>query len=294
MFDNLIHYFQNLDQRPVERLVFMVGGMLFLWMLEGGIPLITLKYKKNKVRHAIINFSFTVIHLVIHTGFALIIILLSDWARNHNVGIVQWTGASVIATIIISILVLDFFGGWLVHFVQHKVKWMWRFHIVHHSDNSVDVTTALRHHPVESVWRGVFFLMGVVVAGAPMYAVMIFQTLLVVFVQFTHANINLPRRFDNILSWIFVSPNMHKVHHHYKQPYTDSNYGAILSVWDRVMGTFSTLDPHKITYGLDRYYPNNKDENFTQLMKHPFIPGFYNQPGEKEIKEAAAAPTPNG
>ncbi len=289
MFENIIHYFQNLDQRPVERLVFMVGGMLVLWLLEGGLPLISLKYKKNKVRHAVINFSFTVIHLVIHTGFALIIILLSDWARNHNIGLVQWTGASVIATIIISILVLDFFGGWLVHFVQHKVKWMWRFHIVHHSDNNVDVTTALRHHPVESVLRGVFFLIGVVVAGAPMYAVMIFQTLLVVFVQFTHANINLPRRFDKLLSWIFVSPNMHKVHHHYKQPFTDSNYGAILSVWDRVMGTFKTLDPRQIVYGLDRYYPNNKDENFTQLMKHPFFSGFYNQPGEKEVEEAAPA-----
>ncbi len=109
------------------------------------------------------------------------------------------------------------------------------------------------------------------------------------FVQFTHANINLPRRFDKLLSCIFVSPNMHKVHHHYKQPFTDSNYGAILSVWDRVMGTFTTLDPRQIVYGLDRYYPNNKDENFTQLMKHPFVSGFYDQKDEKEVEEAAPA-----
>ena len=63
---------------------------------------------------------------------------------------------------------------------------------------------------------------------------------------------------------------MHKVHHHWKQPYTDSNYGAILSIWDRLLGTFMKLDPGQIRYGLDRYYPNEKDEDFATLMKKPF------------------------
>ena len=72
------------------------------------------------------------------------------------------------------------------------------------------------------------------------------------------------------MSYIFVSPNMHKVHHHWKQPYTDSNYGAVLSIWDRMLGTFKTLAPSSIRYGLDRYYPNEKDEDFLHLMKSPF------------------------
>src|SRR5437762_13885607 len=147
---------------------------------------------------------------------------------------------------------------------------LWRFHVIHHSDNNVDVTTGLRHHPVESVLRGVFFLAGVVVAGAPMYAVMIFQTLLVLATQFTHANIQLPRWLDKPLSYVLVSPNMHKVHHHWKQPYTDSNYGAVFSIWDRLLGTFKNLETKYIHYGLDRYYPNEKDEDFVMLMKHPF------------------------
>ncbi|MBD0297897.1 MAG: sterol desaturase family protein [Flavisolibacter sp.] len=270
MWQNLITYFETLDQRPVERMAILVGGLLFFWIIEGAIPLIEPHYKRNKVRHAAVNFGFTVIHLIIHTFLALIIILLSDWCKRAGFGLVYWTGAGIAATILISLVCLDFFGGWLVHIVQHKLFSLWRFHIVHHADNNVDVTTGLRHHPIESVLRGVFFFAAVIVSGAPMYAVMIFQTVAVLFTAFTHANIRLPKWIDNTLSYVFVSPNMHKVHHHWKQPYTDSNYGLILSIWDRLFGTFKQLNPTDIRYGLDRYYPNEHDENFMMLMRKPF------------------------
>jgi sterol desaturase/sphingolipid hydroxylase (fatty acid hydroxylase superfamily) len=143
-------------------------------------------------------------------------------------------------------------------------------HIIHHADNNVDVTTGLRHHPLESVFRGLFFMIGIFIAGLPMYGVMIYQTLVVFFTAFTHANISLPPVIDKALSYILVSPNMHKVHHHWKQPYTDSNYGAVFSIWDRLFHTFSTMDPKELKYGLDRYYPNEKDEDFMELMKRPF------------------------
>lgn len=270
MFTNVINYFQTLEHRPVERLLFLVAGMLLLWLIEGVIPFIELRYKKSKVRHATVNFSFTAIHLVIHTGFAVLIVLLSDWSKAVHFGIIYWTNASVTASIIITILTLDFFGGWLVHITEHKVALLWRFHIIHHSDNNVDVTTGLRHHPIESILRGVFFIAGVIVAGSPMYAVMIFQTLLVISTQFTHANISLPNWLDKTLSYIIVSPNMHKVHHHYQLPYTDSNYGAIFSIWDRALGTYKKLNANELRYGIDRNYPNEKDESFSALLKHPF------------------------
>ena len=268
--DAIIQYFQTLEQHPLQRLIILVAGLLFFWIIEGQIPFIKLQYKKNKVKHAGVNFTLTVIHLIIHTFLALVIIKLSDWCAVKQFGLVYWTGAGVLGTILISFLALDFFGGWLVHFIQHKTPVLWRFHVIHHSDNNVDVTTGLRHHPVESVLRGVFFLIAIVVSGAPMYAVMIFQTLLVIATAFTHANINLPGWLNNSISWILVSPAMHKVHHHYKQPFTDSNYGAILSIWDRLLGSFMILPQEKIIYGLDRYYSNEKDEDFWELMKHPF------------------------
>lgn len=270
MFSKIIQHFSTLEQRPLERMAFLVGGLLIFWIIEGSIPLLQMQYKKNKLRHASVNFSFTVIHLVIHTFLAILIIKLSDLCKANDFGLVHWFQLNTISTIIVSFLVLDFFGGWLVHITEHKVSFLWRFHVVHHADNNVDVTTGLRHHPVESVVRGIFFFMGIAVSGAPMYAVMIFQTTLVLFTAFEHANISLPRRVDTAISWLFISPNMHKVHHHWKQPFTDSNYGAILSIWDRLLGTFRHLDHKEIKYGLDRYYPNEKDEDFMALLKKPF------------------------
>ncbi len=269
MWDNIITYFSTLEQHPLQRMAILVGGLLLFWMIEGAIPLIPLRYKKNKLRHAAVNFGFTVIHLIIHTFLAILIVMLSDWCRQQGFGMVYWFNANILGAIIIGVLALDF-SSWLVHLVMHKVPLLWRFHLIHHSDNNVDVTTGLRHHPGDSLLRGIFFLLLIFVSGAPMYSVMIYQTLVVLATAFTHANISLPKRVDKALSYLLVSPNMHKVHHHWVQPYTDSNYGAVFSIWDRLFRTFTTLDPKKIRYGLDKYYPNEKDEDFIALMKRPF------------------------
>ncbi len=269
MWNQIINYFSALEQHPVQRFAFLVGGILFFWIIEGAIPLLALHYKKNKLRHASVNFVFTVIHIIIHTFLAVLIVLLSDWGRNNSFGLVYWFRANILFTITIAVLALDF-SSWLVHLVMHKVRVLWGFHLIHHTDNNVDVTTGLRHHPGDSFLRGVFFLLLIFVSGAPVYAVMIYQTLLILSTAFTHANIRLPGKLDIALSYFLVSPNMHKVHHHWKQPFTDSNYGAVFSIWDRLLGTFKKLDTKEIRYGLDRYYPNEKDEDLISLLKKPF------------------------
>ncbi len=269
MWNEILDHFQTLEQRPIERMAILVGGLLFFWILEGAIPLFSLQYKKTRLRHAGVNFVFTVIHLIIHTFLAILIIKLSDWCLETKFGLVYWTNANVLVTILIGVLALDF-SSWLVHLVMHKVPLLWRFHLIHHSDTNVDVTTGLRHHPGDSLLRGIFFLLLIFISGAPMYSVMIYQTLVVLATAFTHANIRLPVKLDKALSYILISPNMHKVHHHWKQPYTDSNYGAVFSIWDRLLGTFMNLDIKEVRYGLDRYYPEEKDENVMELMKKPF------------------------
>jgi sterol desaturase/sphingolipid hydroxylase (fatty acid hydroxylase superfamily) len=270
MWKAIVDHFQTLEQRPLERMAFIVGSMLILWIIEGAIPLLTMRYKKTKWRHAAVNLTFTVIHLVIHTGFGILIVKLADWATASQFGLVHWLQTGTLLTIIISALALDLFGGWMSHMIEHKVPLFWRMHIIHHADNNVDVTTGLRHHPLESIWRGIFFLIAIVICGAPVYAVMIYQTVLTIFVAFTHANIALPAWLDKGLSYILVSPNMHKVHHHWKQPFTDSNYGAVFAIWDRLFGTYLHMEPSQIKYGLDRYYSNDKDEDLGALMKKPF------------------------
>ncbi|HKO82661.1 MAG TPA: sterol desaturase family protein, partial [Chitinophagaceae bacterium] len=154
MWDSVIKYFSTLEQRPLERMAILVGGLLIFWIIEGAIPLARLQYKKTKLRHATVNFGFTVIHLIIHTLLAILIVKLSDWCKVSGFGLVYWFNATILMTIIIGVLALDF-SSWLVHFVMHKTPVLWRFHLIHHSDNNVDVTTGLRHHPGDSLLRGI-------------------------------------------------------------------------------------------------------------------------------------------
>ena len=270
-WSSVIDYFQQLEQRPLERMAILVGGLLFFWILEGAIPLFPLHYRTTKLRHAGVNFAFTVIHLIIHSILAIFIVWLSDWCQQQSFGLVHWTRASIGWAILIGVLALDF-SSWWVHWVMHQQKFLWKFHLIHHSDTKVDVTTGLRHHPGDSLLRGLFFILLIFLSGAPMYAVMIYQTLVVAFTAFTHANIVLPTRLDKALSYLVVSPNMHKVHHHRNQPYTDTNYGAVFSIWDRLFGTLSHLNIKDVKYGLDRYYPAEKDEELVTLLKKPFLP----------------------
>ncbi|MEO6346556.1 MAG: sterol desaturase family protein, partial [Aquaticitalea sp.] len=88
--------------------------------------------------------------------------------------------------------------------------------------------------------------------------------------QFGHANIRMNRKVDNALSYFIVSPDMHKVHHHHVLPYTDSNYGNIFSIWDRVFGTFRKLDREQIVYGVDTFPDQIANGNIKDLLKQPF------------------------
>ena len=165
---------------------------------------------------------------------------------------------------------MDLVGAYLAHYVEHNVKPFWMIHLVHHSDHKVDTTTANRHHPLESLIRLSFTLLGVFVSGTSIGVVMLYQSLSIISTQFTHANIRLSKKLDKFISYIFVSPDMHKIHHHYRLPYTDKNYGNIFSIWDRLFGTFMELDRDKITYGVDTDLDEIQNSKFTSLLERPF------------------------
>jgi len=247
----------------------LVSGIAVFWLFENAFPLFRFQY--HKVKHASLNIFFTITTIIINFVMAFILLLAADFAVTHQFGILQWLPEMkpwVFA--LVGLLLLDFIGAYLVHFIEHKVTFLWRFHLIHHTDIWVDTTSANRHHPGESVIRFIFTVFGVLIVGGPMWMVFLYQSLSVIFSQFNHANIPLPKKLDKFLSYFLISPDMHKVHHHFKLPYTDSNYGNIFSVWDRLFGTFSSLEREKIVYGIDTHMKADEHNKLPNLLKIPF------------------------
>ncbi len=264
--EELIAYFENIP--TAHRSIILVGGITFFWLLEYAVPLFRFDYKK--FRHGGLNIFFTLTTIVVNFALAFVLLKSSDWTVANGFGVLQWLDLPLWATILLGVVLLDLIGAWLAHWVQHKVKVLWGFHLIHHTDNHVDTTTANRHHPGESVIRFLFTCLGVLIVGAPVGIIMLYQSLSVVLSQFNHANISLPKGVDNAISWLIVSPDMHKVHHHHELPYTDTNYGNIFSVWDRLFGTFAKMRNEDIVFGVDTYPDEVANRHIGKLLKIPF------------------------
>jgi sterol desaturase/sphingolipid hydroxylase (fatty acid hydroxylase superfamily) len=265
--DQLIHYFSNIPS--AHRSLILVGGITFFWTIESIVPLFTQKY--NKWSHAGINIFFTLTTIIVNFFMAFILLRASDWAIANHFGILQWLPTMPKwVYMIVGLLLLDLIGAYFIHWTEHKVKWMWRFHLVHHTDTNVDTTSANRHHPGESVFRFIFTTMGAVLAGADMWVIMLYQSMSAALSQFNHSNIQFPAKLDHFLSYFLVTPSMHRVHHHYVLPQTDSNFGNIFSIWDRMFGTYMRMDNDKIVYGIDTHTAPEEHSNIWSLLKIPF------------------------
>ncbi|MDO6675165.1 sterol desaturase family protein [Tenacibaculum sp. 1_MG-2023] len=265
--ETLIHYFETIPSS--HRSSILVGGITFFWLLEGAVPLFCFKY--NKWKHAWPNLFFTSTTIIINFALAFLLLKTADWVQANHFGLINWLPKMPLwLYVLLGVLFLDFFGAYLAHLVEHKVKPLWMVHLVHHSDHKVDTTTANRHHPIESVIRFTFTLLGVFLVGTPIGIIMLYQSMSLVFTQLTHANIKMPKKLDKVLSYVIVSPDMHKVHHHNILPYTDSNYGNIFSIWDRLLGTYMELDREKIVYGVDTFPDEEKNSSLKELLKQPF------------------------
>ena len=263
----LIDYFANIPSS--HRTLILVGGLTFFWLIESAVPLFSFRY--NKWRHAAVNIFFTLTTIIVNFALAFILVMTSDYVVAHHIGLLQWVDLPLWAFAILGLMLLDLIGAYFVHWVEHQVRWMWRFHLVHHTDQTVDTTTANRHHPGESVFRFVFTTLAVIVVGAPMWLVFLYQSLSVVLTQFNHSNVRMPAWLDNALVLIVCTPNMHRVHHHYRQPYTDCNYGNIFSFWDRLFGTFRRVDNARLHYGVDTFMAPEEATNVMTMLKIPFM-----------------------
>ena len=122
--------------------------------------------------------------MIIGFGMAGLLLLASDTVAENHFGLLYLVDIPLWLQVILGVLLLDLIGAYFIHFVEHKVKWMWKFHLVHHTDTTIDVTSGLRHHPGETVFRILFTIIAVIVVGAPMGVVMLYQSLSILFAHF--------------------------------------------------------------------------------------------------------------
>ena len=273
----------EMDVQQIRFIVFL-GVFLLMLALESVIqrhP--TVDSKKNRLK---INLALTGIDiLVVRLIFGAAAVGAAQFAEINGWGIFNyldlWSGLEIIAVVIILDLMI-----YIQHVLVHMIPFFWQFHIVHHSDLDLDVSSGLRFHPIE-IMGSMLFKIGLVFALGPApIAVVIFEAVLNGMSQFSHSNITLPDKLDRLLRFLIVTPDMHRIHHSVEKMETSSNFGFNLSIWDRFLGTYiqdAKREQPKITIGVDQFR-TSEELSLKNLLLMPFkvIPRNYSLFPEKD------------
>jgi sterol desaturase/sphingolipid hydroxylase (fatty acid hydroxylase superfamily) len=238
----------------------LLGACALLWAVESRWPLFA--FGRERARHVVPNLVLAALTLLMNLAFTATVL-----PAQLDLGL--WGDAMPFwLRVVVAVAVLDFFA-WLAHWLLHKMAWGWRVHRVHHSDVAVDVTTALRQHPGETLWRVAWRLPPILALGIPIPLVAIYEMLSATNALLEHSNIAVPPRVDRIVRRLFVTPNMHKWHHSRDARETDTNYGNIFSLWDRLFGTFTgQAQLARLRYGLDGF-DGSDSQSLGGLLRMP-------------------------
>lgn len=193
-------------------------------------------------------------------------------AERHGWGLLHLASLPAWLAIPLGVLAIDLFA-YVSHRLLHTVPALWSLHQVHHSDIDIDFTTTVRHHPLEAVVAVVLIFGAVLAFGVSPESVVIQQIAATVLDFTNHSNLRIPRRLDGWIRSVFVTPDMHVVHHSSLQRETDSNYGTVLSLWDRWLGTYVAAPAAGVagmTIGLD-YRRESADQRLDRILLSPFI-----------------------
>jgi sterol desaturase/sphingolipid hydroxylase (fatty acid hydroxylase superfamily) len=184
---------------------------------------------------------------------APLLVPVAEWARGHRIGILNWTSLPAAVETVAAVLLLDY-TLWHWHWLNHRIPFLWRFHLVHHVDLDLDSSTALRFHFGEMMLSVPYRLAQVVVIGASPSAVTVWQVLLVASILFHHSNVRLPARLERVLVRLLVTPRMHGIHHSDYENETNSNWSSLLSAWDWLHGTLLLNVPQReVAIGVPGY-----------------------------------------
>jgi sterol desaturase/sphingolipid hydroxylase (fatty acid hydroxylase superfamily) len=247
-------------------IIFTMGAFLLAW--EWAAPLRT--PIEPKLRHVSMNlviFGVNALALRLVAGGALL--LWSSRIEDQAWGLLHQVQLHAVANITVSVILLDlvYYG---IHRLNHRVSFLWRFHRAHHSDLDVDVTTGLRFHIGEVLISTGIKVVSVLALGISPLGVLISEMALLVSAQFQHSNVPLPAAIEQSFRLCIVTPPMHIIHHSVRLTEQNSNYGTMLSWWDRLFGThLKTVPRNAMRLGLDEY---RRDLGVIEFYRIPFDP----------------------
>jgi sterol desaturase/sphingolipid hydroxylase (fatty acid hydroxylase superfamily) len=243
----------------------------FLLTLETWVP--AFQQRPDRSYRWPTNFSLGVMNTGLIVVTPVSTIPAAEWASRAGVGVLNQVATPLWVSICCTLAVYSL-TVYLIHIVEHKTPWLWRLHRVHHLDTHLDVSTSQRHHPLELIVNVLILVAVTIVFGLSSSVVIIYASMEAIIDFFSHANIRLPESLDRILRLVLVTPNMHSLHHSSHQPETDSNYGSVFTVWDRMFGTYRaepTWAYGKLQIGL-KEIRDDRAWKFSWLMKSPALP----------------------
>ena len=260
--DNFIGFFEDLESW--HKLVWIVVCLSAALSFESLRPLF--KGGFRSAAHTKTNLVFLATLILINVAVGALTVGLFIWIEVTGWGLLNMVEWPSWVELVVAIMAFDLISQYVAHLTVHRVKFLWRIHLVHHSDTKVDATTGTRLHPLDFLSRESFAVLAVLIMGAPLAFYLFYRILTIAFTYFNHSNIRLPLAVDKAISWVIISPNTHKFHHHFEEPWTDRNFGNIFSIWDRIFGTFVYGDVDKIKYGLDVTDDSKSDDLAYQMM----------------------------
>lgn len=220
----------------VYRWVFCVG-LAILLVAESVAPLISVESERRRIRHVLRNFGLWFLALGLAEGLIGAGLLGIPARALASQGCLSGVAGGTWVGLVLGVLILDF-GQFVFHRLTHLHPLFWAVHAVHHADETLDVSTALRFHPVEIALSLVWKVGFVTACGLPLWLLGVRAVLLAPLVMIQHANARIPAAVDRALQWVFVTPALHRTHHSSAVADRDANYGEIFSFWDRLFGTF--------------------------------------------------------
>jgi sterol desaturase/sphingolipid hydroxylase (fatty acid hydroxylase superfamily) len=250
---------EQLAQFPSGKGVVLVLTFVMLFILERRFPAAHWFGGASRVVKNLVLAGFNFI------ASPLIVIPVSAWAAFHGLHWRPdwWSGYLGLG---IDLLLLDLWIYWW-HRANHVLPFLWRFHEVHHLDEMLDTTSALRFHFGEVVLSSLVRAVVIFILAVPLTSVVVFETLVLVSALFHHSNVKLPSWFERVLGWIVVTPAIHWVHHHAIRRDTDSNYSTILSIWDRL---FASCSLHKRSADMKIGVEDGAECGLPGLIVRPF------------------------